>query len=201
MTFYEPNDRRQQLEILRRFSSEVLKDKNYDQYAPYTHTEEIEGTLTELFLSHHGISSIALFYGCPEIVIMQKILSMDLYSRYDEVLHHLKSTCDASDSGFVEELYRPHNQHDQDLEMLRRSTPLYPVDQFEWTDDKDYMVFFLFKMGEDISDIALLMGCTEWMVMQKFIDDGLYDSWDTPWFAYSFQESRDKFLRDNGYRC
>ena len=201
MTFYETDNRRQQVEILRRFSTEIFKDTDCDLYSPYTRTEEIEEHLLHLFFSHYGVTSIALYYGCPEIIIMKKILSMNLYARYDELVAQLRKKERILGVEDSDRLYTPRNQHDKDLDQLRRATPFYPCSQFEWTEDERNLVFFLFKMGEDISDIALLLGCTEWMVMQKFLDDGLYGAWDTPWFAYSDQECRDRFVRDNGYNC
>ena len=91
MTFYETDNRRQQVEILRRFSTEIFKDTDCDLYSPYTRTEEIEEHLLHLFFSHNGVTSIALYYGCPEIIIMKKILSMNLYARYDELVAQLRN--------------------------------------------------------------------------------------------------------------
>ena len=198
MTFYEPNERRQQVEILRRFSSDILNDKEFERYTPYRNTEEIEDTLMYFFFSHRGITDIALYYGCPETVIMEKILSMDLYSRYDELAQQLRDKHRALYLEPSDSLFLPRSQHEQDIEALRRSTPMYPSNQFEWTIERRNMVFWLFKMGEDLTEIALLLKCPEWMVMQNFIDDQLYSSWDTPWFRYSSQECRDNYL--NGYR-
>ena len=197
MTFYEPGDCRQQAEILRRFSSDVLNDKAFERYAPYRNTEEIEGTLMYFFFSHCGITNIALYYGCPETIIMEKILSMDLYFCYDELIQQLRNKNRELYSEPCNDLFLPRSQHEKDVEALRRSTPMYPVNQFEWTEERRNMVFWLFKMGEDVTDIALLLGCPEWMVMKDFIDDHLYDSWDTPWFRYSSQECRDNYL--SGY--
>ena len=197
MTFYEPKDHRQQVEILRRFSADVLNDKNHEQYAPYKNTEEIEDALMHLFFTHRGITDIALYYGCPEPIIMEKIISMDLYSRYDELVQRLQYKYRAQYLEPCDRLFLPQNQHDRDVEALRRTTSMYPINQFEWTDERCYMLFWLFKMGEDITDIALRLKCPEWMVVQKFIDDHLYSPWTTPWFRYSNQESRDNYL--NGY--
>lgn len=197
MTFYEPSNHRQQVEILRRFSSDVLHDTNHESYAPYERTEEIEDALMHLFFTHRGITEIALYYGCPEPVIMDKILSMGLYSHYDELLQQLQDKYRAQYPEPCDQLFLPRNQHDRDVEALRRSTSMFPCDQFEWTDEKSYMVFWLFRMGEDITDIALRLKCPEWMVVQKFMDDRLYGPWTTPWFRYSNQESRDNYL--NGY--
>lgn len=189
------SDQRQQIEILRRFSAEVLNDKDSNLYRPYTNTEQIEPMLMRFFFEHTGITHIALYYGCPEIVIMEKILSMDLYSRYDEIVQKRRSAFRAACMDDCDDLYVPCNQHERDVEALRRATPMFDRSQFEWTEERKAMVFWLFKMGEDITDIALRLGCPEWMVMQDFIEDHLYDSWaDTPWFRYSNQECRDRYI-------
>lgn len=198
MTFYEPNDRRQQVEILRRFSSAVLNDTGHTQYAPYGDTEKIEETLMYFFFSYRGITEIALYYGCPELIIMEKIISMNLYSRYDELVQPLQNKYRALYLDPCSNLFVPKNQHDEAVRTLRKSTPMYHFAQNEWNEEMSNMVYWLFRMGEDITDIALRLNYPEWVIVQHFLDDRLYFSWDdTPWFRYSSQECLDNYL--NGY--
>jgi len=195
MTFYEPSDHRQQIEILRRFSAEILNDRESQSYAPYKNTHEIEDTLMFLFFSHRGISDIALYFGAPEFVIMEKILSMRLYERYEELSQQVRNKQRALYLEPCDHLFVPQNQHDEAVRALRKSTPMYLLAQNEWTDEMSNMVYWLFRMGEDITDIALRLGCPEWAIVQQFLDDQLYFSWeDTPWFRYSSQECLDNYL-------
>lgn len=197
MTFFERNNLRQQVEILRRFTTEIINDKDFERYDPYDHTEEIEDAIKTLFFSYWGITSMALWFGCPELVIMEKIISMGLYSHYEKFAQqHRDKYYKEFYSEPYEESFLPCNQHEKDIDALRRATCMYPSDHFVWTDDKRHLVFWLFKMGEGVTDIAILLGLPEQMIVQKFIDDGLYFSWDTPWFAYSDQEIRDRFINN-----
>ena len=196
MTFFETNSFRQQVEILRRFTTEIMNDKDFERYDPYDHTEEIEDSIKTLFFSYCGITGMALWFGCPEFVIMEKVISMGLYAHYEEFAQQHQDKHRALCSQPCDDLFLPCNQHEKDIDALRRATCMYPSDHFVWTDDKRHLVFWLFKMGEDLTDIALLLGLPEQMIAQKFIEDGLYFSWDTPWFAYSDQETRDRFIND-----
>lgn len=97
MIFYEPNDHRQQIEILRRFSAEVLNDREFQSYAPYKNTEEIEDALVLLFFSHRGISDIALYFGAPEFVIMEKLCLWDSIN----TTMNFHSSCIASKKRYI----------------------------------------------------------------------------------------------------
>ena len=194
MTFFEPANQRQQVEILRRFTNEILNDVHNEVYAPYEHTEEMEDTLMHLFFSHCGITEIALYFGAPEPVIMEKILSMGLYTHYAECLSQFWHKQEVLYSEPCDSLYLPGNQREMKIEALRRSVNDDFVSRFQWTESMSEMLHFLFRMGEDLTDIAVLFCCPEQIVMQKFIENGLYFSWDTPWFAYADQACRDAYV-------
>ena len=195
MTFYELGNERHSVEILRRFSADVLKDETHQKYTPYTDTEVIEPDLKELFFLHWGVTGIALYYGCPEPVIVEKILSMDLYSRYDDVVQQLQEKHNPIGEEKYNGLYEPQNPRGRAVRALRRATPEYSRRPFDWTAERIRLVYWLFKMGEDITDIALRLWCPEWMVLQVIMENRMYDDLaEMPWFQYSDQACRDRFL-------
>ena len=176
MTFYRPSEFRQQVEILRRFSAEVQNDKKFEKYASYKNAEGSEQPLMELFFHQYGITHIALCFGCPEMVIMEKILSMDLYSRYDVFVRQLRHKHRVIEEENTDDLYEPLNQREREIEELRRNTAGYSSNQFEWTEERKNLVFWLFKMGEDITDIAIRLGCPEWMVLKVCLETQQLDT-------------------------
>lgn len=173
--FYEASDFRHKVRLLRKHTADGLMGKNFEMYIPYEKKEKCEYTIKVFFFINIGITNIALYFGCPEAVIMEKILSMDLYSRYDEFVQLLRQAL-IEDYSDCDDPYTPHSKHDKAVAAMRKATPMYFSSQFEWTEEMKSEACWLFEMGEDITDIALKLGCPEWMVLKVCLETQQLDT-------------------------
>jgi len=182
---YVKNDSRQQIEIMRRCTATALHDV-------FDFTEDLDDTFKILFFHATGISTIALFFGCTEIEVMRKIQTWGLYDWYNSPQFQLQ--------------LREHNapfdnttDHDvkfQRVGAMRSATAAFDCNRYVWTEEKRQFLFWMFCMGEDISEIAVCLECTEPMVMQKILDEDFYRSMNFPLFSYCNQEIRDRYLEN-----
>ena len=123
---------------------------------------------------------------------MRKIQEWDLYSWYNSPQFQIQlREHNAPFDGTTD-----HNVAFQRIGLMRSATSAFDCDRYEWTEERLRLLFWLFCMGDDISEIATCLECTEPMVMQKILDEGLYDSMNFPLFNYCNQELRDRYLED-----
>ena len=179
---YIQNDHRQQIEIMRRCTAPALHDV-------FVFTQEQEDFFKILFFHASGISTIALLSGCTEVEVMRKIQEWDLYSWFQ--LPSFQTQLRENNAAYDEkpESANDQNQHFRRVQLMRKATSSFDCRHYQWTKEKLAKLYWLFCVGEDISEIALALECTEPMVMQKILDEGYYNAMDYPMFSISSQLS------------
>lgn len=179
---YFQDDHRQKIELMRRCTAAALHDV-------FTFSEELDDVFKILFFHASGISTIALFFGCTEVEVMRKIQEWDLYSWFHSP--GFQTQLREHNANYDELPEDPHgqNQNFRRVQLMRKATSHFNSRQFIWTEAKLQLLHSLFCTGIDISEIALTLGCTEPMVIQKLLDESYYNSMDFPLFSYNSQES------------
>ena len=177
---YNKTDYKQQVEIMRRCTANALDGSDI-----WIWSTEYENWLKTLFFSNVGITLMANYANCPETEIMKKIMEMDLYNQYDFPILHLNERAADIPQGAQHNI----DPYALSVELLRRSTPAFHVRQFVWTKEKVECLREMFYGSEGITKMALVLGCTEPMVMEKILEEHLYFRMNFPLFSYNIDES------------
>ena len=180
MYCYGKNDRKQQIEIMRRCTATASHDV-------FDFTEEMDDVFKIFFFHSTGISTLALFFGCTEVEVMRKIQAWDLYNWFRSP--HLLAQLRENNAAYDEEPEDPNNRHEafRKILLMRKATADFDTAQFNWTAERIHLLYQQFCIGIGISEIALTLGCTEPMVMQKILDEGYYNSMHFPLFGYTIK--------------
>ena len=166
----------QQVEIMRRCTARAL-----DEGDVWSWDAGCEEMLENMFFTNHGITEIAHFFNITEGEVMRKVLELDLYSYYslpDFRRRDIKCTDATKEDTFNSDPYGGA------VEMMRRDTLAYDEHQFIWSEEKVKTLRMKFCVSEGITQIALAMGCTEPMVVNKILEERLYHNMDYPYFIF-----------------
>lgn len=181
MYHYDRMNYKQQVEIMRRCTADML---DHGDGTNWDWDDELVGYLGMLFFTHSGITATAHFLNCSEVEIMRKIQKLNLYNRYDFPLFHQWCGDDENDPETPKGDQFNSDPYTRSIELMRRATPTFDEHQFIWSEDKLELLDRMFCMGEDITQMALTLGCTEPMIMKKILEENLYHSMDFPLFSY-----------------
>ena len=156
MWLFDRSDYYQQVEILRRCTAEALKDPEFIWEREFAWNEDLEFALTQNFKNLEGITAIAYYLNCPEPEVMRKIRELGLYEHFSEL-----------------ELL-PSDIRAVRIAQMRSETALFEKAPVIWSEEQENALFWLFCAGEDITEIALVLGCPETVVMQYILEQNLY---------------------------
>ncbi|MDY3692119.1 MAG: hypothetical protein SO072_09130 [Dysosmobacter sp.] len=179
MYIYDRTNYKQQVEIMRRCTEDALNTE-------FFWDDELIEHLKILFFTHSGITAIAHFFNCTEVEIMRKIQELDLYHCYNFPLFHQWCGDDENDPDSPKGDQFNSNEYTRSIELLRRLTPDFNERQFIWDEEKLDLLDRMFCASEDITRMALTLGCTEPMVMRKVLEERLYQCMDFPLFSYCY---------------
>ena len=179
MYIYDRTNYKQQVEIMRRCTENALNTESFWD-------DELIEHLKILFFTHSGITAIAHFFNCTEVEIMRKIQELDLYHCYNFPLFHQWCGDDENDPESPKGDQFNSDEYTRSIELLRRSTPDFNERQFIWDEEKLDLLDRMFCASEDITRMALILGCTEPMVMRKILEERLYQCMDFPLFSYCY---------------
>lgn len=176
---YDRTSYKQQVEIMRRCTENALNME-------FFWDDESVWYLRILFFTHSGITATAHFLNCTEVEIMRKIQELDLYYCYNFPLFHQWCGDDENDPDSPKGEQFNSDEYTRSVELLRRATPDFNEQLFIWNEEKLDLLDRMFCKSEDITKMALVLGCTEPMVMEKILDEKLYQSMDFPLFSYCY---------------
>lgn len=175
---YNKSSYEQQVEIMRRCTARSL-----DEGDIWSWDAGCEEMLENMFLTNHGITEIAHFFNITEIAVMRKVLELDLYSYYNLPDFRRRDDNKKCAEASKEEIFNI-DPYTQAVEMMRRDTLAYDEHQFIWSEEKVKTLRMKFCVSEGITQIALALGCTEPMVVNKILEERLYHNMDYPYFIF-----------------
>lgn len=176
---YRKDSYEQRVEIMRRCTANAL-----DEGDVWSWDAGSEKILEDLFLTNHGITEIAYYLNIPETAVMVKVLEMKLYGRYDFPEFH--RWCGDDEDTPEDRRGAAFNSDPctRAIEMLRRDTLAFDESRFVWDAERVENLRRKFIIAEGITEIALALGCTEPMVLNKILEEGLYYKMNYPMFFY-----------------
>lgn len=173
---YNKSSYEQQVEIMRRCTARAL-----DEGDVWSWDAGCEEMLENMFFTNHGITEIAHFFNITEVEVMRKVLELDLYSYYS--LPNFRRRDIKCADATKEDTFNS-DPYVGAVEMMRRDTLAYDEHQFIWSEEKVKTLRMKFCVSEGITQIALAMGCTEPMVVNKILEERLYHNMDYPYFIF-----------------
>ena len=176
---YKKESYEQQIEIMRRCTANAL-----DVGDVWCWDEGCKQILKDLFLTHHGITEIAYFFNITEVEVMRAVLEFRLYDCYAFPPLHRWCGDDENEPETPKGESFNSDPLTRAIEMMRRDTRSFDESLYNWTEDRVKRLRMKFYLSEGISQIALALGCTEPMVVNKILEERLYHCMDYPFFAF-----------------
>lgn len=174
---YNKSSYEQQVEIMRRCTARAL-----DEGDVWSWDAGCEEMLENMFFTNHGITEIAHFFNITEVEVMRKVLELDLYSHYNRPDFRRREGKKCTEATKKDTFNG--DPYVGAVEMMRKDTLAYDEHQFIWSEEKVKTLRMKFCVSEGITQIALALGCTEPIVVNKILEERLYHNMDYPYFIF-----------------